>query len=384
VVAGAAACGFPAAATGVNARHKVILRVEDDPGDEKLAMNATLRVLMVEDSATDAKLVVRELQQTGRLVEFERVETAEAMRASLERNAWDVVISDWSMPKFSALAALGILREKRIDIPFIVVSGTIGEETAVDAMRAGAHDFVHKDKFARLTPAVDRELRECKAREAHRQSDEALRRGAHEKTVMLQEIHHRVKNNLQMISSLLNFQMEHVKNPETRAILQVTQTRINSIAHIHEKLYQSPLLATVDMGEYTRGLVAMLMQTHVKQVLAEVRAVDVVLPVDLALPCGLILSELVTNALKHAFPGPGGHEQRPPAIVIDLRRDRSGFVFSVADNGVGARQPPSAQDANSLGLRLVGMFVEQLRGTIVISLDEGTRCTVAFPAGDTS
>src|ERR1700685_3555117 len=97
----------------------------------------TLRVLMVEDSATDAKLVARELQQLGRLVEFERVETAEAMRALLERAEWDLVISDWSMPKFSALAALGILKEKRIDIPFIIVSGAIGEETAVDAMRAG-------------------------------------------------------------------------------------------------------------------------------------------------------------------------------------------------------------------------------------------------------
>jgi two-component sensor histidine kinase/CheY-like chemotaxis protein len=344
----------------------------------------TLRVLVVEDSATDAKLVVRELQQMGRLVEFERVETAEAMRAFLERKAWDLVIADWSMPKFSALAALGILKEKRIDIPFIIVSGTIGEETAVDAMRAGAHDFVHKDKFARLMPAVDRELRECKVREAHRQSDEALRRGAHEKTVMLQEIHHRVKNNLQMITSLINFQMEYVKNPETRAILRVTQTRVHSIALIHEKLYQSPLLATVDMGEYTRGLVAMLMQTHDKQVLAEVHAVDIVLPVDLALPCGLILSELVTNALKHAFPGPAGNEPRPPAIVIDLRRDKGGFVLSVADNGLGSCQPPSAQNTKSLGLRLVGMFVEQLVGTIVFSSDEGTRCTVAFPAGDTS
>jgi two-component sensor histidine kinase len=350
----------------------------------RYVVSDTLRVLLVEDSATDAKLIVQELQQVGRLIEFERVETAEAMRAFLERKAWDLVISDWSMPKFSALAALGILKEKGIDIPFIIVSGAIGEETAVDAMRAGAHDFVHKNKFARLTPAVDRELRECKLREAHRQSDEALRRGAHEKTVMLQEIHHRVQNNLQMISSLINFQMEHVSNPEMRATLRVTQTRVHSIALIHEKLYQSPLLATVDMGEYARGLVAILMQTHDKQVLAEVHAVDIVLPVDLALPCGLILSELVTNALNHAFPAPPGHEPRPPAIVIDLRREKDRFVLSVADNGVGICQPPSAQDVKSLGLRLVGMFVEQLGGSIVFSSDEGTRCTVAFAAGDTS
>jgi two-component sensor histidine kinase len=157
--------------------------------------------------------------------------------------------------------------------------------------------------------------------------------------------------------------------------------RVHSIALIHEKLYQSPLLATVDMGEYTRGLVAMLMQTHDKQVLAEVRAVHMVLPVDLGLPLGLILSELVTNALKHAFPARAGHEPRPPAIVIELRRDKSGFVLSVADNGVGLCEPLSTQDPKSLGLRLVGMFAEQLGGTVVFSSDEGTRCTVAFPEG---
>jgi two-component system cell cycle sensor histidine kinase/response regulator CckA len=133
-----------------------------------------LRILMVEDSATDAKLVIKEVRPTGRSVEFERVDTAEAMRAALERE-WDVVISDWSMPRFSAPAALAILKEKGLDLPFIIVSGTIGEDTAVEAMRAGAHDFVLKDKLGRLTPAIERELRECKERAARRQAEGALR-----------------------------------------------------------------------------------------------------------------------------------------------------------------------------------------------------------------
>jgi len=135
----------------------------------------TLRVLMVEDSPTDAKLVLRELRLTGRPVEADRVETAEAMRAALERQSWDLVLSDWSMPSFTAPAALAILRELHLDLPFIIVSGTIGEETAVDAMRAGAHDYVLKDKLGRLAPAIERELRECKDRRARRQAEEALR-----------------------------------------------------------------------------------------------------------------------------------------------------------------------------------------------------------------
>jgi two-component system, cell cycle sensor histidine kinase and response regulator CckA len=140
------------------------------------AFMTPLRVLMVEDLETDAKLVIQELRRTGRSVEFERVDTPAAMRAALERQEWDVVTSDWSMPTFTAPAALAILKEKGLDLPFIIVSGTIGEGAAVEAMRAGAHDYVLKDKLGRLTPALEREVREAKERHAHRQADEALRK----------------------------------------------------------------------------------------------------------------------------------------------------------------------------------------------------------------
>ncbi len=132
----------------------------------------TLRVLLVEDSATDAKLLMRELRSDGREIELTRVEDADSLRAELAAGTWDVVISDWSMPKLNGLLALGIVKESKLDVPFIIVSGTIGEETAVEAMRAGAHDYVLKDRLVRLGPAVDRELRECAAR---RQAAAALR-----------------------------------------------------------------------------------------------------------------------------------------------------------------------------------------------------------------
>jgi two-component system cell cycle sensor histidine kinase/response regulator CckA len=130
---------------------------------------------MAEDSPSDAKLVLQALRQTGRPIESERVQTAEAMRAALEQKTWELVISDWSMPTFTAPEALAILKDTGQDVPFIIVSGTIGEETAVEAMRAGAHDYVLKDKLGRLAPAVERELRECKERAAHRQAEAALR-----------------------------------------------------------------------------------------------------------------------------------------------------------------------------------------------------------------
>ncbi len=138
-------------------------------------MSSPLHILLVEDSATDAKLVMHEIRRAGHVVEFERVEDAEAMRAALRRRRWDAVISDWSMPKFSALAALGIVKELALDVPFILASGTVGEELAVEAMRAGAHDYVLKDRLARLPAVIERELREHELREAHRRSEEARR-----------------------------------------------------------------------------------------------------------------------------------------------------------------------------------------------------------------
>ncbi|MEO8701351.1 MAG: response regulator [Kofleriaceae bacterium] len=128
-----------------------------------------LRVLLVEDSPVDAKLVVAALRQGGHTIEFERVETADTMRAALVRTTWDVITCDWAMPGFSAPAALAVLKETGLDIPFIIVSGTVGEELAVDAMRAGAHDYVLKDRLTRLALAVDRELRDARARASQRQ-----------------------------------------------------------------------------------------------------------------------------------------------------------------------------------------------------------------------
>ena len=135
----------------------------------------TLRILLVEDSATDAKLVLQEIRRAGHTIEFERVEDAGAMRLALEKSKWDVVISDWSMPRFSALAALTLLKEKRVGIPFIIASGMVGEEAAVEAMRAGADDYVLKDKLRRLPAAIERAVREYESRGAHQHTEEARR-----------------------------------------------------------------------------------------------------------------------------------------------------------------------------------------------------------------
>lgn len=138
-------------------------------------MTSLLHVLIVEDSEDDTLLVLRELRRGGYTLDYTRVDTASAMLAALDRQVWDLVIADYTLPAFSAPAALSLLQRLQRDLPFIIVSGTIGEETAVAAMKAGAHDYLTKNNLTRLVPAVERELREAAERRRRNQAEQALR-----------------------------------------------------------------------------------------------------------------------------------------------------------------------------------------------------------------
>lgn len=134
-----------------------------------------LRALIIDDSEDDALLLARELKRGGYEITFERVDTAEAMRAALSKQGWDIVFCDYAMPHFSTFAALELLKATGMDVPFIIVSGAIGEETAVAMMKAGAHDYVMKGKLSRLVPAVERELREAMVRRERQKIQQQLK-----------------------------------------------------------------------------------------------------------------------------------------------------------------------------------------------------------------
>ena len=137
-------------------------------------MSAFLRILLIEDSEDDANLLLREIQRGGYRVECERVETAESMQSALKSQTWDIVICDFSLPSFSAPNALALLKKMNIDLPFIIVSGTIGEESAVNALKAGAHDFIIKGNYARLLPAIEREINDAAIRRERREREREL------------------------------------------------------------------------------------------------------------------------------------------------------------------------------------------------------------------
>jgi signal transduction histidine kinase len=154
---------------------KIIMQQTPTNASETGVTNRALRALIADDSEDDVFFLLRELRKAGYEPDYERVSTAPAMKAALERQAWDIVISDYEMPHFGGFEALQLLKESGQDLPFILVSAVVSEETAVAAMKAGAHDYIMKRKLARLVPAIERELREAQTRIARKAAEEALR-----------------------------------------------------------------------------------------------------------------------------------------------------------------------------------------------------------------
>ena len=203
-----------------------------------------------------------------------------------------------------------------------------------------------------------------------------------EKESLLKEIHHRVKNNLQVISSLLNLQSASIKDPQTLQAIRESQNRVKSMALIHERLYKSRDLARIDMGAYVRDLIADLFRSYgigTSQITLQLVIVDAWLSLDAAIPCGLILTELVSNCLKHAFPNHSAGE-----ISVSLNSAGSGaWVLVVQDNGVGLPAGLDPFQTESLGLQLVSTLADQLGGSVKIDSEIGARFEVQFvePSG---
>lgn len=210
---------------------------------------------------------------------------------------------------------------------------------------------------------------------------QALRASLKEKEVLLQEVHHRVKNNMQVISSLINMQARTLPDGVGKDALRECQQRVQTIALIHEKLYQSRDYADVPFADYARGLAIDIVHAAAPgTVRLEVVAEAIHLPVDKAIPCGLILNELMTNALKHAFPA-----ERRGTIRVELARtDQTTVSLAVTDDGVGLRHDEDPIERESLGMQIVRTLVGQLDGELRIDGHDGASFRVSFPTGATS
>ncbi len=214
---------------------------------------------------------------------------------------------------------------------------------------------------------------------SHRkQEEERIRAALKEKDILLGEIHHRVKNNLQIVYSLLNLQSARISDPAALEMLRDSQNRVHSMALIHQTLYGSQDFARVDFALFIDTLLPVLVKSYgidTDRIAVRVDVEPVRLPIDIAIPCGLIVNELITNAFRHAFPEPRSGEIR----VALTRQLGDEVLLSVSDDGCGLPDDLDIATTETLGLQLVWMLGQQIDGTLSIHPVGPTRISVQFP-----
>jgi len=208
-------------------------------------------------------------------------------------------------------------------------------------------------------------------------AEEKIKASLAEKEVLLKEIHHRVKNNLQVINSLLNLQSERIQDEESLSIFEKCKNRISSIALVHEKLYESKDLANINFGEYVRTLTTQMFGScppNLSAVKLRINASDVFLKLNQAIPCSLIINELVMNAMKYAFP-----QGQEGEIVVALKSTNKGKItLIVADNGVGLPHNFDINKSETLGMQIINALVKKLDGSFEIDRSKGSKFTILF------
>lgn len=203
-----------------------------------------------------------------------------------------------------------------------------------------------------------------------------LKKALEDKDVLMKEIHHRVKNNLMIMSSLLNLQSRYIEDEKTLTVFQDSQNRAKAMALIHQKLYQSTDLKNIDFGDYIRNLTTELFQSMVMvfdNIKLEFNVEDIKVDLNMVVPLGLIVNELVTNSIKHAFPG-----DKHGTITLELYRKDKDIVLKVSDDGVGLPEDLDYRNADSLGLKLVTTLIRQINGELTVDKSQGTAFTLNF------
>lgn len=336
-------------------------------------MKKKLDILHLEDLAADAGLVHRHLSKAGMDCEIKVVDNEKDYVHALKENNPDLILSDHSLPQFDSTKALELFRREKMNIPFILVTGAVSEEFAVQSLKKGADDYVLKSNLSRLPNAIRRALVEKKTKKERDELVGKLESSLQEKEVLLKEVHHRVKNNLAIITSLLNIQADTIKNKKVKSLLMESESRVRSMGMIHEMLYQQDNFSNIGFETYILKLLQFISSNYIRPGLSvkyHVSARDICLNINMAIPCALIMNELITNAYKHAFNG-----RQTGEIRISLSRENNKYTLSVKDNGVGM---PEIKDKSTLGMTLVYGLARQMEGAVTINNSGGTTFNITF------
>jgi len=340
---------------------------------------------MVDDSAAERKLYRMLLEEThGHEMDFCEATSAAQGLEMCRTAAPDCLLLDHKLPDMSGLEFLNRLRQestiKEPNFAVVILTGLASEPAAVAALRAGAQDYLVKD---RVTPeslglVIEKATGKVSLIRALEAERDRLAASLAEKEVLLKEVHHRVKNNLQVIVSLLRLQAHAMHDAKLASVLWESQRRVESMALIHEQLYETPDLREIDLARHAGVLAAKLFHSYAvdpARIQWSIQLAPVPLTMDQAIPIGLILNELISNALKHAFP-----EGRSGSITVAGGARGTDICLEVRDDGIGLPANLDWNHPKSLGLEIVHILVRQLKGSFWARPGNGTVVQVVFPA----
>jgi two-component sensor histidine kinase len=383
-----------------------------------------IRVLLIDDNPADRDLLMRHLCRSFDAIDCTEIFRRRDFETALVQGGFDVVITDYQLQWADGLSILHQCLKSHPDIPVIMFTDSGSEEIAVEGMKAGLSDYVLKNHPTRLAIAVQESLEKARLRRAQREAEAALKQAKdtlertvaertaelnaltaelradieqrqrieedlrdsqarlqtalREKEILLTEVYHRIKNNLQVISSLLDLQADMVADPQVRALFEDSQQRIQAVSLIHENLSETNNVRSIPAAEYIHRLSTRVFQAYTSPgspINLSIQADPVWIDVKNAIPCGLIVNELLSNSLKYAFPDDRGGE-----ITVAMRAASEGhMLLIVRDTGVGFPADLDFRHAGSLGLQLVCLLTEQLGGTIALERASGTQWTLRFP-----
>jgi two-component sensor histidine kinase len=337
--------------------------VDDSPGDRRLC-----RVLLEESLGSGLEFWEESAALPG-------LDTCRAVGP-------DCILLDYKLPDMDGLEFLIRLQSEGAaaapNFAVVMLTGLADEQVAIRAMKAGAQDYLFKDRITSesLLSAIEKASEKVGLIRALKSERDRMAAALAEKEVLLKEVHHRVKNNLQVIASLLRLQADACSDRALADVLRESQNRVESMALVHEQLYDTEDLHEVDIARHASLLLTNLFHSfgiNPARISGRVSLDPMLLAVNRAIPAGLILNELISNAIKHAFP-----DGRSGSLWVEGGTDRGQVLLSVGDDGVGMPED-CVRHPKSLGLEIVNILTRQLKGALEMVQDHGTTFRISFP-----
>ena len=381
---------------------------------DKKQMDKKESILVVDDDQSTCKLLSLIFKKRG--YQIETASTGEDAIEKARTRFFNLALLDIKLPDMEGVELLAPLKGMHPEMEIIMVTAHASLETAIYALNRGAALYITKPlnmeevlstvkgvlekqrlvmKNKRLLQELKRELAERKLAEKklekyrHQleemvkerttklaETNEELQQEIAEKELLIKEIHHRVKSNMQLISSMLSIQESQIKDESARKVFRDGWSRIRFMVLVHEKLYQSDDFTRINFAEFTKSLLNELFGTYnadpdTINVKTDIK--NVCLDINLAIPCGLIINELVSNSLKYGF-----QEQQKGEIIIEFESKNSIFELTVGDNGKGFPKYLDFRNAESLGLQLVRLLCKKINATIELDRSKGTLFKIVF------